>query len=177
MKNIGVFCAASSCLDAAYYEEARAFGEWMGAHNMTLVYGGADSGLMESVAKGIKQKGGTVMGVVPRILETRRKISNFVDRVIPCNDLSERKNIILEQCDIMVALPGGIGTLDEIFTAMASNSIGYHPKKVILFNLSGFWDKLLGVLYDMDEKHFINTPLDQYLAVARTWDDIERLLL
>lgn len=176
MKNISVFCAASRKLENRYYEEALAFGEWMGKHNKVLIYGGANSGLMEAVAKGVKQQGGKVVGVIPHMLESKCRVSSYVDEAINCKNLSERKDIMMEQSDVFVALPGGIGTLDEIFTVMASNSIGYHAKKVILFNVSGFWDGLLGVLNEMDSKHFINVPLSQYLEVVRSWDELDRLL-
>ena len=177
MKNVGVFCAASDELDAACYDMGADFGRWLGEHGLTLVYGGADSGLMEAVAGGVKAAGGHVVGVVPRILEVRRKVSMYVDEIVHCNDLTDRKAIMTERSDILVALPGGIGTLDEVFTVMAASSIGYHDKRVGLFALDGFWDGLVRVLQDMDRKHFINVPLERYLAVARSWDELGALLL
>ncbi|MCD8317357.1 MAG: LOG family protein [Paraprevotella sp.] len=79
---------------------------------------------------------------------------------------------MVERSEILVALPGGIGTLDEVFTVMAAHSIGYHRKKVVLFDLDGFWDGLVHVLQQMDRLHFINVPLDRYLIVARSWDEL-----
>jgi predicted Rossmann-fold nucleotide-binding protein len=76
----------------------------------------------------------------------------------------------------LVALPGGIGTLDEIFTVMAAHSIGYHAKRVVLFDLNGFWDGLYEVLQELDHKHFVNVPLEEYLTVARTWEELYALL-
>lgn len=176
MENISVFCSASRKLDAACYEEAVAFGEWLGKHGKTLIYGGANSGLMEAVAQGTKRHGGKVIGVIPHMLESKCRVSACVDEAVNCQNLSERKDIMMAKSDIFVALPGGIGTLDEIFTVMASNSIGYHTKKVVLFNVSGFWDPLLAVLKDMDQKHFINVPLSQYLIVVRSWDELDTVL-
>ena len=158
IKNVGVFCAASDRLDAAYYALAADFGRWLGGHGLTLVYGGADSGLMESVAEGVKA------------------VSRHVDELVKCNDLNDRKAIMLERSDVMVALPGGIGTLDEVFTTMAAHSIGYHRKRVVLFALDGFWDGLAAVLEEMDRRGFINVPLDRYLSVARSWDELEAAL-
>lgn len=177
MKTIGVFCAASTTLDASYYELAEKFGEWLGRHGMTMVYGGANSGLMESTARGVRSGGGKVVGVVPRIFEIGRRVSRLVDEVVRCEDLSDRKAIMIERSDVLVALPGGIGTLDEVFTVMASHSIGYHPKRVVLFDTSGFWDKLLDMLQEMDAKGFINVPLEHYLTVARSWEDLEDALI
>lgn len=175
-KMVGVFCAASDKLDAMYYEMAEAFGQWLGQHNMTLVYGGANSGLMESTAKGVKAAGGRVIGVVPRILEAKRRVSRYVDEAVPCNDLNDRKALMVEKSDILVALPGGIGTLDEVFTVMAAHSIGYHTKRVVLFDFHGFWDGLVNVLDEMDRKNFVNVPLSRYLVVARSWDELRAAL-
>ena len=176
IKHVGVFCAASDQLDAAYYSMARAFGRWLGGRGLTLVYGGADSGLMESVAEGVKSAGGRVVGVVPRILVSKRRVSRLVDEVVPCNDLADRKAIMVERSDVLVALPGGIGTLDEVFTVMAAHSIGYHHKRVVLFALDGFWDGLVGLLQELDRRRFVNVPLSRYLSVARSWDELEAVL-
>lgn len=173
VKAVGVFCAASANLDASYYEVGEKFGEWLGLRGMTLVYGGANSGMMESVAGGVKQAGGKVIGVVPRILEARCRVSKLVDEIVPCQDLNDRKAIMVERSDVLVALPGGIGTLDEVFTVMAAHSIGYHAKRMILFDTSGFWDGLVAVLHEMDARRFINVPLERYLSVARSWEELE----
>ncbi len=143
MEHIGLFCAASDRLEASYYDLAGAFGRFVGERGLTLVYGGADSGLMESAARGVKDAGGHVVGIVPSVLETRRRVSRYVD---------------------------------EVFTVMAANSIGYHRKKVVLFALDGFWDGLVAVLQEMDRRGFVNVPLGQYLAVARSWGELQAVL-
>lgn len=176
MDKIGVFCAASNRLEPQYYELAEQFGKWLGENGKTLVYGGANSGLMESIAKGVKDTGGTVVGIVPRILETKRRASTYIDEIVLCVDLNDRKAILIDRSDVLVALPGGIGTLDEIFTVMAAHSIGYHAKRVVLFDLNGFWDGLYEVLQELDRKHFVNVPLEEYLTVARTWEELYALL-
>jgi Predicted Rossmann fold nucleotide-binding protein len=94
MESIGLFCAASDRLEASYYDLAGAFGRLVGERGLTLVYGGADSGLMESAARGVKNAGGHVVGIVPSVLETRRRVSRYVDEVVPCHDLSDRKAIM-----------------------------------------------------------------------------------
>lgn len=110
MESIGLFCAASDRLEASYYDLAGAFGRLVGERGLTLVYGGADSGLMESAARGVKNAGGHVVGIVPSVLEARRRVSRYVDEVVPCHDLSDRKAIMVERSDVLVALPGGVGT-------------------------------------------------------------------
>ena len=176
MESIGLFCAASDRLEASYYDLAGAFGRLVGERGLTLVYGGADSGLMESAARGVKDTGGHVVGIVPSVLEARRRVSRYVDEVVPCHDLSDRKAIMVERSAVLVVFPGGVGTLDEVFTVMAANSIGYHRKKVVLFALDGFWDGLVAVLQEMDRRGFVNVPLGQYLVVARSWDELQAVL-
>ncbi len=172
MKRIGVFCSASDKLDACYYESAVKVGRWLGEHDKVLVYGGANSGIMEHLARGVKEAGGYVVGVIPAILEERRRVSRWVDEALPCNDLNDRKALMVEQSDILVALPGGVGTLDAIFTVLAAHSIGYHRTKVILFTEDGFWDDLLRMLDVMDGKCFMNTPLSSSLAVVRSLSEL-----
>lgn len=172
MKNIGVFCAASDHLEPAYYDEAFALGRWIGNNGLSLIYGGADSGLMEAVARGVHEGGGHIVGVVPRILEERRRESSYIDELVRCEDLTERKAIMQERSDAFLALPGGIGTLDELFTVMASASIGYHAKPVILYNVSGFWDELLAWLERLNGEHFINRSLGDYLRIVNDLDDL-----
>ncbi len=176
MNRIGVFCSASDRLDAVYYERAEAVGHWLGAHGKVLIYGGANSGIMERLACATRTAGGHVVGVVPSILEHKRRVSAYVDEVIPCTDLNDRKALMVEQSDILVALPGGVGTLDEIFTVLAAHSIGYHHKKVVLYNEGGFWDRLLQMLAGMDEENFMNTPLVNSLIVVNSLDELAALL-
>ena len=130
--NIGIFCSANNQIDAAYFRAAEELGRWMAENGHTLVYGGCNLGLMEAVGRAAHDHGGTTVSVD-----------------IACEDLTDRKQIIMERSDVFVALPGGIGTLDEIFTVAASHSIGYHRKKLYLLNIGGFYDALTAALDDL----------------------------
>ena len=130
--NIGVFCSANNRIDAAYFRAAEELGRWMAENGHTLVYGGCNLGLMEAVGR-----------------EKADRVSDAVSVDIACEDLTDRKQIIMERSDVFVALPGGIGTLDEIFTVAASHSIGYHRKKLYLLNIGGFYDALTAALDDL----------------------------
>ena len=134
MEKIGIFCSASGNIDKMYFDMAGRIGKWMGETGKTLVYGGASLGLMECVAQAVKTNGGHIIGVVPAKLEENGKVSALPDRIINTRNLSDRKDMIVEESDVLVALPGGVGTLDEIFHVMAAASIGYHHKKVIFYN-------------------------------------------
>lgn len=176
MNAIGIFCSASSCIDAVYFQKAEELGTWMGKQGKTLVYGGSKDGLMECVAKAVKTNGGRVFGIIPTIVETRNNVSDYVDIDFRCNNLSDRKDMMLQESEVMVALPGGIGTLDEIFTVMASAKIGYHHKKIILYNIKGFWDKLIELLDDLVQKDFLHGTWRNYCEVVSTFDELKALL-
>ena len=99
--------------------------------------------------------GKKTIGVIPRVVEKGGRVSNSVDVNIACDNLSDRKDLILAQSDVLIALPGGIGTLDEVFTVAASRTIGYHAKTVILYNMNGFFDSLIGLLDDLQQRGMI----------------------
>lgn len=173
MKKIGIFCSASENIDKMYFESARQIGKWMGESNKTLIYGGANLGLMERIAGAVKEYGGTVIGVVPSKLEENGKVSKYLDQMIHTQNLSDRKDIITEKSDILVALPGGVGTLDEVFHVIAAASIGYHQKKVIFYNDYGFYNELLKTLSTLEEKGFARQPFSSYYEVAETLDELK----
>ena len=176
MKSIAVFCAASENIAPGYFEAAAEVGAMLGRMGATLVYGGARFGLMEATAKAAKATGAHVVGVVPEILVERDRVSHLLDEHIPCRNLSERKDIMLEKSDILVALPGGVGTLDEIFHVMAAATIGYHSKRVVLYNFNGFWDGLTTVLGEMNGMGFVRGGIEKYLVVANDIAELERII-
>lgn len=176
MEKIGIFCSASEVIDSLYFEKARELGEWLGQNRKTLVYGGANLGLMECVAKSAKENGAFIMGVVPTKLEERGAVSDLLDVTFRVDNLSERKDAMLRESDVMVALPGGVGTLDEVFHVVASASIGYHHKKVIFYNVNGFWQPLLDFLDSMKGNGFARRPLENFYQVANTWEELIDLL-
>ncbi len=171
--NIAVFCSANNDIDPDYFRAAEELGRWIGENGHTLVYGGGNSGLMECIGKAVHNAGGRTIGVVPRIMEEGRRVSDYVDVEIPCEDLSDRKAIIMERADEFYALPGGIGTMDEVFTVAASATIGYHRKKMILCNVKGFWDSLVDLLEDHQQKGMIRGEYRDFIDVKDV-DDLNK---
>lgn len=176
MKRIGVFCSASGSLAPLYYEQVRQLGEWLGEHDKTVIFGGADMGLMATLAAAVKSQGGRTVGVVPQLLVEHGRVCKLLDETIYTRDLSDRKDILVRESDVLLALPGGIGTLDELFHVMAAHTIGYHHKRVIFYNIDGFWNSLLAVLEEMAGKGFVRTPREELFAVADTLEEIICLL-
>lgn len=176
MERIGVFCSACDTIDPHFVECTRRLGEWMGDAGKTLVYGGADMGLMECVARAVKSHGGMVIGVVPTKLEERGRVSDLPDVVFHTDNLSDRKDAIVRESDILVALPGGVGTLDEVFHVMAAATIGYHAKRIVFYNIDGFWDGLLAVLDGLQAQGFIRKPFKEFFSVASSLEEMQELL-
>lgn len=175
-KSVAVFCAASEEISARYAECARQVGRLIAESGCELVYGGASAGLMEALASSVKENNGRVVGVVPNILEQRNRVSRFIDTKINTANLSDRKDYMLEHSSVFIALPGGIGTLDEVFHVMAAATIGYHSKKVVLYNIDGFWDKLLAMLKDFEQAGFIRKHPDELFIVANSLIELRTIL-
>lgn len=176
MDKIGLFCSAADDIAPVFFEKAEELGVWLGQQKKTLVYGGANLGLMECVARAAKAHGATIMGVVPTKLEERGAVSDLLDITFRTDNLSDRKDVILRESDIMIALPGGVGTLDEAFHVMASATIGYHAKKVVFYNVDGFWDPLLAFLRQLETACFARRSLDNYHEVVSTLDELIELI-
>jgi len=172
MNNIGIFCASSNNMDAVYYDEAARLGKWMAMNGKSLVYGGANCGLMEAAAKAVDENGGKVIGVVPQILFDRNRVSEHIHVTIPCADLNDRKQMLIEKSDVIVVLPGSVGTLDEVFTVMAANTIGIHSKRLIFWNINGFWNDLFTLFDGLKEKGVVNKPMDELYSIANSFEEL-----
>ncbi len=173
---IGIFCSANDNLDPDYYTLAAELGKWMAHNGHSLVYGGTDLGMMKTIGHAVHDNGGQVIGVVPRIMEKDGSWATCLDVEIPVDDLADRKSIMMAHSDIFIAMPGGVGTLDEIFTVAASNSIGYHSKKVILYNMKGFWSKAIAMLEDMVERGMIRGNLNKMIEIADNLNEIKTVV-
>ena len=139
-------------------------------------YGGVNQGLMECLGKAAKEHGAMTIGVVPMIVEKSGRLSDFVEVEIPCDNLTDRKQLMMDQADVFIALPGGIGTMDEVFTVAASATIGYHDKQVILYNMKGFWNPLIAMLDELQGKGMIRGSWRDYIKTADSIEEISRLI-
>lgn len=173
---ICIFCSANHQIDPDFFLMTEELGRWAAKKGHVIVFGGVNQGLMECVARATKQAGGHTVGVVPRIVEQTGRVSQFVDESQFCDNLNERKQLMEEQSDVFVALPGGIGTLDEIFTIAAAATIGYHTKRVILFNMKGFWNSLIAMLDDLHTKGVTRKQWRNYITVANSLEELQQVL-
>ena len=173
---ICIFCSANQQIDPDFFRMTEELGQWATREGHTIVFGGVNQGLMECVGKAAHEAGGRTIGVIPRIVEKSGRISDYVDIEMLCDNLSDRKQMMEDQSDVFVALPGGIGTIDELFTITAAHTIGYHNKLVILYNMKGFWDSLIAMLDDLQQKGMVRGNWHDYIAVANNLEELSRII-
>ncbi len=174
---ICVFCSANQQIAPEFFNLTAELGTWAAENGHAIVYGGVNQGLMECVAKAAKTAGGQTIGVIPMMVEKSGRVSDYVDIEIPCDNLSDRKQLMMDQSDMFIALPGGIGTLDEVFTVAASATIGYHQKLVILYNMNGFWNSLIALLNDLQQRGMIRGDWHDHIKTADSLEEICRMIV
>ncbi len=173
MKRICIFCGSSSGVSTKYAELAKHCGRVLADRGLTLVYGGGNVGLMGILADAALQAGGQVVGVIPNKLVDRELAHKGVTSLIRVGSMHERKQKMAELSDGSIALPGGIGTMDELFEIYTWLQLRFHDKPVGILNADGFYDLLLQFLDHMVEEHFLKPQNRELLLVDA---DFERLL-
>ena len=173
MKRITVFCGSSFGTDKIYKEQAALLGQTLAKQNIELVYGGANVGLMGAVADGCLNEGGKVIGVLPDFLRSKEIAHTGLTELILVESMHERKTKMNDLCDGVIALPGGFGTLDELFEMITWAQLGLHKKPIAILNINGFYDSLLELMQTMTDKGLLKEVNQKMLLVS---DDIEDLL-
>jgi len=175
IKRICVYCGSGPGADPAYVEAARRFGTILAENRIGLVYGGGSIGLMGEIAKAVLNGGGEAIGVIPNFLVNREHALGR-GRIIKTHDMHERKQRMFEEADAFVALPGGVGTLEEVVEQMTWAQLGRHRKPILLANVKKFWEPLCALLDHMKELHFIRDGLSVNYLVAERVEDILPML-
>lgn len=163
-------------LDPKYYDAGERIGREMVAHGWGLVYGGGNIGLMGSVARSVKEAGGTVVGVIPDFMQVRELAYVEATELVVVPTMRERKRIMAERADAFLTLPGGIGTLEEMTEIMSERYLNLTQKPLVLLNQDGFYDDLLKFFARMVTEKFKSDGLAELLAVAATIEDVWPLL-
>jgi hypothetical protein len=171
-----IFCSANNNIDPEFFSMAEELGQWAAKNAHSIVFGGHDAGLMHAVSKAAKEAGGQVIGVVPRKIEEMGRLSPYLDVHIPTENLTDRKDLMMAHSDAFIVMPGGIGTLDELFTVAAAATLKYHEKPLILWNMKGFWNSLIACMDDLQKKGVIRGQWQDSLFVASDLSDVERML-
>ena len=152
--NIAVYCGSKAGNDPVYAEEVKKLGDWMGRRGHRLVYGGGFNGLMGVVADSLLAAGGEAVGVLPNVPYIQSWRHPGLNEWVDTETMAERKTAMIERADAFFALPGGIGTLDEITEVMALATLGLLDAPVVFYNVAGYYDKMKDLLGDMEEKGF-----------------------
>lgn len=158
---IAVYCSARPHIPTCYHDDAVAFGKWMGENGHTLVYGGLRYSMMRDVAQAAADAGGKVMGIVPESRIADQHPANTVSLLVP--DLHQRKQMMEENADVFVALEGGIGTLDEVFSALASSTFFKQPKEIHLLDRDGLYGPLRQLIENMEQMGLATSPATEML--------------
>jgi uncharacterized protein (TIGR00730 family) len=172
MKRITVFCGSSSGTDDLYHSQAFALGETLAKRNIELVYGGAKVGLMGAVADGVLKQGGRVIGVLPNFLKHKEIAHAGLTDLILVETMHERKTKMHELSDGIIAMPGGFGTLEELFEMLTWAQLGLHKKPMALFNVAGFYDPLIAMVQTMVDKGFLKEINQNMLLISDAIDDL-----
>jgi uncharacterized protein (TIGR00730 family) len=165
-RNICVYCGSGKGNNPAYARAAQTLGRALAESGIGLVYGGGSLGLMGEVARATLDYGGRVTGIIPAFLSEREQMLRAVDELIVTEDMHERKRLMFERSDAFVALPGGIGTLEELVEQLTWSQLGRHRKPIVVGNVEGFWTPFLSLLAHMKADAFIRSGLDISFTVV-----------
>jgi uncharacterized protein (TIGR00730 family) len=172
IRTVCVYCGSGPGTDPRFVEGAKAFGRILAENGIRLVYGGGSIGLMGAIATSVLDHGGTVTGIIPDFLTIRENALKRVQELIITPDMHERKRLMFEHSDAFVALPGGIGTLEELVEQLTWQQLGRHSKPVLLANIEGFWEPLFALLAHMRATQFIRASLAVDILKAERVEDI-----
>ena len=176
IRSIAVYCGSAAGVDPAFADAARGLARAMAARGIDLVYGGGRLGLMGIIADEMLGAGGKVYGVIPQSLVDHEVAHRGCTELYTVANMHERKARMTELCDAFVALPGGIGTLDELFEAWTWNALGYHAQPFCLLNVHGFWDGLAGFMDHVSASGFLSEARRLQLLKAESADEAIDLL-
>ena len=167
-----VYCGSGPGKNPAYVAGARTLGRALGESGVRLVYGGGSLGLMGEVARATLEAGGQVTGIIPNVLSSKEQMLRSVDELIVTENMHERKMLMFERSDAFVALPGGIGTLEELVEQLTWAQLGRHTKPIVVANIEAFWTPFLHLLKHMKDDAFIRAGLDIRFVVVETAEEI-----
>jgi uncharacterized protein (TIGR00730 family) len=172
VKSVCVYCGSGPGTKPIFVQTARSFGRILAENRIRLVYGGGSIGLMGAIAESVIDHGGTVTGIIPDFLTAREFMFQRAQEMIVTRDMHERKRLMFERADAFVALPGGIGTLEELVEQLTWAQLGRHKKPILIANIERFWDPLCALFDHMKALQFIRAGLSVQLLVVDHVDEI-----
>jgi len=176
LRTVCVYCGSGPGTDPAFIAAASQFGRVLAENGVGLVYGGGSVGLMGALATAVLDHGGRVTGIIPEFLTRSERVLRQSQETVVTRDMHERKRLMFEKADAFVALPGGIGTLEELVEQITWAQLGRHRKPILIANVAGFWDPLCALIDHMRDLHFLHNEAAINLLVAREVADILPML-
>jgi len=172
IKSVAVFCGSKSGKKPVYLNHAKELGTIIANNNLTLIYGGGNAGIMGAVADGVMNKNGIVIGVIPTLFSEEEHHHKGITKLHLVSDMHVRKKMMYELCDMAIVLPGGFGTMDELFEMVTWNTLKIHEKKIVILNSGGYYDALLQFIDVMQEQHFLYENWRDRIQVVTTPTEI-----
>ena len=177
IKKVTVFCGSSMPLNSKLIkQETLNIADILIRNNIGLVYGGAKIGIMGIISNRIMEKGGKVTGIIPKILVKKEIINNDITKLIVVNSMHERKKMMYDLSDAYIILPGGIGTLEELSETITWKVLGIEDKKIIIFNLNGFYDNLIKQFKTMEENNFLYNNILQKVIIIKDSNKLDQVI-
>jgi uncharacterized protein (TIGR00730 family) len=165
-KNVAVFCGSRPGANDLYVQHAKELGVLLAANNISLIYGGGSKGLMGAIADTVMENGGSVIGVIPELLVQWEAQHAGLTTLHVVTDMHARKRMMYELCDAVIVLPGGYGTLDEVFELLTWNTLQIHSKKIIILNTAGFYDHLIAHIEKLYSEEFLYEPWQERIRIV-----------
>src|SRR5437764_11060589 len=172
IRTVCMYCGSGPGTNPRFIESAIALGKVLAGNGIRLVYGGGSLGMMGAIATSVLEQGGSVTGIIPDFLTARENALTRVQEMIVTPDMHERKRLMFERSDAFVALPGGIGTLEELVEQLTWQQLGRHAKPILIADIDGFWQPLLALLTHMRATQFIRPTLNVDILRAERVEDI-----
>lgn len=176
IRSVCVFCGSGFGSDPIFKQTAETLGRHFAQAGIRLVYGGGSHGLMGTIARSVLEHGGQVIGIIPDFLKSREVMLESAQEMIVTTDMHQRKQLMFDKSDAFVALPGGVGTLEELVEQLTWAQLGQHDKPILIANAAGFWKPLLVLLAHMREFHFIRQGLEVHYLVSERVGEIVPML-
>jgi len=171
-----VFCGSKNGSNSIYEEHAANLGRILAKHNIKLVYGGGNKGLMSAVANAVLAGGGHVTGIIPKVLTEWEHQHNGLTELLVVEDMHTRKKLLYEKSDAAIILPGGYGTLDEMFEMLTWNQLSLHNKHIFILNTAGFYNHLITHIEQMMQEEFLYETIEKRMTILSTPDQLEQYL-
>ncbi len=176
IRSLAVFCGSKSGNDPLFEQQARELGYLLAKKDILLVYGGGNKGIMGATANAVLEKKGKVFGIIPKILTEWEHQHEGITELIVVDNMHTRKRMLYEKCDAAIVLPGGFGTLDELFEMLTWNQLNIHNIKIFMLNTAGFYDHLIAHNNKMEEENFLYGGIEDKITVVTSIEEFEKLL-